>query len=194
MQSMLYHALSVDVCDRLDPPASYTRFADAQLVRVDGVAAWRVRYERNDGMNAGLGGEHYSVVVTEQGRLLGTTWFNQALVAGELPDEDEAYRIALEYLECHASDLLPGLSLQWIQPHDELFVVGNASGGKRVCTLTGMKVKCRNRTDGRYFWVIVGVNGQVVTFERDVVWDTPRARRQTEKWLHDEWLATRRAA
>ena len=51
-----------------------------------------------------------------------------------------------------------------------------------------MKVKCRNSADGTYFWVIVGSDNSVIVFERDIEWDFIRAGRQTEKWLHDDWL------
>jgi hypothetical protein len=54
-----------------------------------------------------------------------------------------------------------------------------------------MKVKCRNTADGRWFWVIVGPGGQVITFERDVVWHTSLGMRCTEMWLHDLWLMHR---
>lgn len=54
-----------------------------------------------------------------------------------------------------------------------------------------MKVKCKSKRDGRYFWVIVGPGGHVITFERDVVWNAAGSMRQTEMWLHDLWLVHR---
>jgi hypothetical protein len=45
--------------------------------------------------------------------------------------------------------------------------------------------------DGRYAWVIVGTEGEVITFERDIVWNTSMSERSTEKWLHDEWRVKR---
>jgi hypothetical protein len=147
-----------------------------------------LRYERSDGQNGGLGGEHYSMVLAPSGRLLGKTWFSAAQCHGELPTVAQAQRIAHSYLEQQAPDLLPGMALQWVQPHHETLRTATADGQTREHTLTGMKVKCRNENDGRYFWVIVGADGVVLTFERDIVWDFTRSLRQTEKWLHDSWL------
>ncbi len=39
-------------------------------------------------------------------------------------------------------------------------------------------------------WVIVGKDNEVITFERDIVWDFVRSGRQTEQWLHDSWLVS----
>lgn len=194
MQALLQHVLPASVGEWLTPPAGFDSLAKVQQVRVDGRSAWHLRYEREDGLNTGLGGEHFSLLIAEEGGLLGSTHFAQDLISAALPDEREAYRHAVAYLEEHASDLIDGLSLQWIEPHGEMFLVDDGHGGKSARTLTGMKVKCRNSKDGRYFWVIVGAQGQVLTFERDVVWDFLRAQRQTEKWLHDSWVVERLTA
>jgi len=50
-------------------------------------------------------------------------------------------------------------------------------------------VKMRNKQDGLWFWVIVGGDGQVIVFERDIYWISFSGRRRTEKWLHDSYLA-----
>lgn len=191
MQALLQHDLPLSAGERLTPPAGFDSLATVQQVRLDGRSAWHLRYERTDGLNTGLGGEHFSLLIAQEGGLLGSTHFAQELMTDALLDEREAYRCAVAYLEEHAADLVAGLSLQWIKPHSETFQVDDGYGGKGVRTLTGMKVKCRNSRDGRYFWVIVSANGQVITFERDVVWDFIRAQRKTEKWLHDEWVMER---
>lgn len=55
--------------------------------------------------------------------------------------------------------------------------------------LRGMKVKMRNKSDGLYFWVIVGADKKVMTFERDIYWQNrPYGHRRTEMWLHDQYL------
>lgn len=172
----------------LQPPAGFTILASAAPVQLDGVPAWHLRYHRNDGANRQLGGEHYSMVLGQDGKLLGKSWFDLALCQGALPSAGQAQRIAFAYLEQHAPDLLPELALQWVQAHEETLYAQQADGGVRPHTLTGMKVKCRNGADGRYFWVIVGPGGVVLTFERNVVWDFAHGQRQTEKWLHDSWL------
>ena len=48
-----------------------------------------------------------------------------------------------------------------------------------------MKTGHRN---GLYAWVIVGEDGQIVTYERDVAWSSAEARRHTHMWLHDQWI------
>lgn len=178
----------------LQPPAGFTTLSSASAVQVDGVPAWHLRYHRDDGANRQLGGEHYSMVLSLTGKLIGKSWFNLDLCKGELPGAGQAQRIAFAYLEQHAPDLLPELALQWVQPHDETLSAQQDDGSHRPHTLTGMKVKCRNEADGRYFWVIVGAGGVVITFERNVVWDFAHGQRQTEKWLHDSWLSEQVAA
>ena len=94
----------------------------------------------------------------------------------------------MDFLRLAAPELLPVLEVSWIEPHDEPLRVSR--GGKTEnLTLTGMKVKMRNRVDGRWMWVIVGADRKVMVFERDIVWVTFPGHRKTEKWLHDAWLA-----
>lgn len=40
--------------------------------------------------------------------------------------------------------------------------------------------------------MIVGADREVMVFERDIVWANLEGRRQSEKWLHDSWLAEQR--
>ncbi|WP_205824903.1 hypothetical protein [Methylobacterium terricola] len=104
-----------------------------------------------------------------------------------LPSKKEAEEIALRFLRKHAPDLLPVLTIRWIDRHDEpLRAVRD--GRTEDLALTGMKVKMRNTADGRWFWAIVGADREVIVFERDIVWINIPGRRQTEKWLHDGWL------
>ncbi|OHV76098.1 hypothetical protein LCM4573_14280 [Rhizobium sp. LCM 4573] len=163
-------------------PPGY-RQVGAGEVSVDGGEARLVRYERADGRNSGFGGEHFSTVTDPSGRLKGFTRMDLSLREGELPGEDEAQNIAMRFLGAHAPDLLPGLRISFIAPHEETV----QSAGRPV-TLTGMKVKMRNMADGRWFWVIVGSDREVMVFERDIVWADLQGRRLTEMWLHDRWL------
>lgn len=163
-------------------PGGFTRLS-ARAVRVDGKAAELVRYERADARNGGLGGEHVSLVLGE-GRLKGFARMDGSLRSGELPSQEESRAIAMAFLSSHAPDLLSRLQISFIAPHDEPVRIDG-----QPATLTGMKVKMRNLADGRWFWVIVGADRQVMVFERDIVWANLQGRRQTEKWLHDSWLA-----
>ncbi|PID66280.1 MAG: hypothetical protein CR975_03805 [Gammaproteobacteria bacterium] len=154
-----------------------------QNVSVDGNPAVLTRYQ-NDA-NDQLTGEHFSTLFG-QDKLQGFVWLAPQLVAGTLPNKQQAQDIADDFLRAYAPDLYANKELHWIKPHDETIVVA----GKKQ-TITGMKVKMRQRQNGLWFWVIVGNNRQVIIFERDIVWLDFKFKRQTEKWLHDDWLVAR---
>lgn len=167
-------------------PTGY-REAGRRSATVDGEAAELVRFEREDGRSVGFGGEHFSTVTASNGRLKGFARIDLDLVGRDLPSREEAQAIAMDFLQKQAPDLLPGMKLSWIDPHDEPLRV--IRDGRTVnLTLKGMKVKMRNTADGRWFWVIVGADRKVMVFERDIHWITFPGHRGTEKWLHDSWL------
>lgn len=168
-------------------PTGYAEIA-RRRVAVDGEKAELVRYRRSDGRNAALGGEHFSTVTAEDGRLKGFARMDLDLVGGQLPSRQETQAIALDFLRTAAPELLPVLEISWIEPHDEPLRV-TSNGRTENLTLTGMKVKMRNKADGRWMWVIIGADRKVMVFERDIVWVTFPGHRKTEKWLHDAWLA-----
>ena len=156
-------------------------------VAVDGEVAVLTRYERRDGRNTGLGGEHFSTVVASDGTLKGFANITLGLVNKPLPSRERSEQIARTFLEGSAPDLLPRMKISWIEPHDEAIrIVRN--GRSETVTLTGMKMKARNQADGRWFWVIVGSDEKPMVFERDITWVTFPGHRKTEKWLHDDWL------
>lgn len=168
-------------------PAGYRETA-RRTVSVDDEGAELVRYERTDGRNAALGGEHFSTVIADNGRLKGFARIDLDLVGGQLPSREEAQAIAMDFLRDAAPDLLPGLKISWIDAHDEPLRV-TRNGQTEDLTLTGMKVKMRNTADGLWMWVIVGADRKVMVFERDINWISFPGHRGTEKWLHDSWLA-----
>jgi len=168
-------------------PAAFAEVS-RRLVTVDEVPAELIRYERADGRNGGLGGEHVSAVVDGTGKLKGFARLDRALAEGTLPSRDQSRAVALDFLERFAPDLLARYEIKWIEPHDEVIRADDDA-----VTITGMKVKVFNQADGRWFWVVVGADGDVAVFERDIVWITIPGHRQTEKWLHDSWLAERGA-
>jgi hypothetical protein len=164
-------------------PPTYT-LVDARRVTRDNRPVWHFRHERDDNRNAGLGGEHVSFVVdAETSRLLGMTRMEVQHADGDLPDRETARTVAEGFLKDTAPDLHGSLDILWIEPHDETIT---ADGHDVV--VTGVKVKCRDPS-GTYAWVIVGPGTEVITFERDVIWNDDMSRRETEKWLHDDWLA-----
>jgi hypothetical protein len=179
---------------RLNIPNSFV-LVNQQSVLMDGEPIRHLRYERADQQNRNLSGEHISAVISEKDdRLKGFTQMDEQLSKGELPDQEQARKAAITYLQKHAPDLINTMEVRWIKPHEERIQVRSEAGQPQSVTITGMKVKCYNPTDGRYFWVIVGAQAQIITFERDIVWSTDMGRRQTEKWLHDTWLAEQRQA
>lgn len=101
-----------------------------------------MRYERTDGRNAALGGEHFSIVIAADGRLKGFARIDGALVGGQLPTREETQAIAMDFLRDAAPDLLPVLKISWIEPHDEPLRVAR-NGRAEDLTLTVMKVKMR---------------------------------------------------
>lgn len=143
------------------------------------------RFER-DSDKIHYNSENTSLLISEAGRLEG---LSRLLPMYEFRnnniDQDEARNIAEIFLQRYAPDLLLNYTVQWIDRHDE-FIYEN---GRKI-TISGVKVKCRNINDGLYFWVIVSPAKDVLVFERDIEWDFIRAGRQTEKWLHDDWLQT----
>lgn len=166
-------------------PAGYL-LRDARLEAMDEVPVWVYRFEKANGENSGLGGEHFSLVVNaETDTILGFTKMDGGLAEGDLPSRDEARRVAMETFDSLAPGLAPTLQVQWIEPHEETLLVEGGS-----VTITGMKVKCRQNS-GKYAWVIVGPGGDVITFEREIIWDSGMSRRATQKWLHDSWLLER---
>lgn len=156
-------------------------------VTVDGEAAELVRYERRDGRNVGLEGEHFSMVVAADGTLKGFANISLDLVGLPLPNRERTEQIARAFLQGEAPDLLPRMEISWIEPHDEPIRITRNDRIETV-TLTGMKVKARNRANGKWFWVIVGGDEKPLVFERDIIWVTFPGQRKTEKWLHDSWL------
>ncbi|MFP1626951.1 hypothetical protein ACLB9X_17635 [Streptomyces sp. 5K101] len=144
-----------------------------------------VRYEQ--GTPRDLGGEHITTVVGADGTLLGYTRMTAAAArAPRATDEDAARDAAFTWLKGFAAGYADGLDVQWVNDHDE--EVRDPAGAAH--TITGLKVKTHH-DNGRYTWVIVDGDGQVITYERDVRWDSDAGRRGTEMWLHDKWIAAR---
>ncbi|MDO5639881.1 MAG: hypothetical protein Q4G28_08440 [Neisseria sp.] len=152
-------------------------------VKADGETLQWVRYQPRGQTQMQLGGEHFSTVATPEGCLKGFAWMGAPLLGGTLPDKAAAEAEAERFLRRYAPDLADNKEVHWVDRHDEPLLVN----GEQT-TLTGMKVKMRNPADGRWFWVIVGNHGRAMVFERDIVWVSFPGHRQTEKWLHDEWL------
>lgn len=158
-----------------------------RAIRVDKETVQLTRYERKDGRNKGIEGEHFSTVMAADGTLKGFANMSLDLAGKPLPSRERTETIARNFLQSHAPDLLPRMEISWTRPHDEP-IQAQRDGRIETVMLTGMKLKARNLADGRWFWVIVGSDAKAMVFERDIVWITFPGQRKTEKWLHDSWL------
>lgn len=171
----------------LDVPANYV------LNRVregsqNGEEVWIFRYAKRSGASNGLGGEHYSFVARKRdGRVLGCTWMDRSLADGALPEKDAAAACAWRFLDRVAPGLSGQLEVLWIERHDERIAIIE-NGKPTSIIISGMKVKCRDKENDDYAWVVAGPNEAIVTFERGIRWVNGRV---TEKWLHDGWLQER---
>jgi hypothetical protein len=150
----------------------------------DGEKVTVTRYQPTEEVR--LGGPHVCVVRGEDGRVVGYTALDPDAHNDprDLPGAEQARQAAYSWLGRTDDDYLQGLTEQWVDRHDETVV--DEDGREHV--IPGVKVKTRHE-DGRYAWVIVGADSRVVTFERDVTWDTAARRRATQMWLHDTWIA-----
>lgn len=155
-----------------------------------------LRHERSDGRNTGLGGEHFSVLINlEEERLDGVHHMDRRY-SNAVPEEQVALQRAREFLAAAAPDLAKRAEERWVKPlrkepleppHDSGFAfVECETGGSR--TAIGVRVKMFDATTGTWAWVVVGHDGGIVSFERDISWDSQRKRRMTEQWLHDPWV------
>ena len=158
-----------------------------RTVSVDGAPSTLTRYERRDGRNTGLGGEHFSTLIGADGRLKGFAYLTLDGAGKPLPSRERSEQIARAFLREFAPDLLPSMRISSIAPHTESIRVRRA-GGDTAAQLTGMRVKARNTSDGSWFWVTIGADETPILFERDLQWSNIRMRRTTEEWLYDRWL------
>ncbi|MFC9897735.1 hypothetical protein ACFVMC_28950 [Nocardia sp. NPDC127579] len=144
-----------------------------------------VRYEQD--ARRDLGGEHITTVVGADGTLLGYTRMTASAASGPAATDRVAARTAAAtWLNGFAADYAAGLDLQFVEPHEEQ--IRDSTGVTR--TITGLKVKSHHAS-GLYAWTIVDGDGQVITYERDIRWDSGAGRRGTEMWMHDKWIAAR---
>jgi hypothetical protein len=166
----------------IDIPIGYVFDKSYQTV-TDGNKGYLFRYTK--GINDQLGGEHFSFIVTADApyKLLGFTYMDKRFANKKLISKDETESIARNFLKKADIQLNKNLENQWIDQHDEQIIID----GKTI-TVTGMKYKCYNKTDNTCTWVIIGSDGTIITFERDIIWSNGMQKRITEKWLHDNWL------
>lgn len=159
-------------------------FHSVKKVKVDNVSAYLFRYQKNK--KDKLNGEHFSFVVSEKDKqILGFTNMDKKYSNQSMISKEKTKEIATDFFEKLSSELAESLENMWIEQHDEEIIVN----GKKTI-ISGMKYKCYRSSDADYAWVIVGFDGSIITFERNIFWDNKAHKRISEKWLHDSWLKT----
>ena len=166
----------------IEIPKDY-QFQSVSKVNADNVPAYLFRFEKST--NKGLKGEHYSFVISEKDKqVLGFTNMDKKYSNTKMLSKAETEKIAKNFLLKLDKSLANTLKNLWIERHDEEI---NVDGEKTV--LVGMKYKCYRASQNDYAWVIVGFDGSVITFERNIKWYNNEHKRITEKWLHDNWVS-----
>lgn len=163
-----------------DIPNDY-HFHSVNKVNVDDITAYLFRFEKQENKN--IGGEYFSFLISEDKEILGFTNMDKKYATAKMLSKSETQRIAKEFLLKTDKLLATDLKNLWIEKHDEEILI---NGQKMI--LSGMKYKCYRSSQKDYAWVIVGFDGSIMTFERNIRWNTIAHKRITEKWLHDSWL------
>lgn len=161
-------------------PENYL-FHSINKVKADDISAYLLRFEKLE--NKGLAGEHFSFIISENREILGFTNLDKKYQDKKMLSQSETEKIAKEFLLKVDKSLAYDLKNLWIKQHDEQITI---NGQETV--LTGMKYKCYRASKNDFSWVIVGFDGSVITFERNIKWNNDEHKRITEKWLHDSWL------
>jgi len=178
----------------IDIPYGYS-LSVVRMFSHDIVPIFLFRYERENGINSGLGGEHFSVSIDiDVTKIMGTMHIDEAHCGPGLPTEDDAKVRAMGFVNNIAPDLYRSIDIKWVAPllenpvkipHDAPFPFTNR---KQKALVTGMRVKMLFTDINSWGWVIVGRNNSIISFEREVVWNELMHRRSTPAWLHDEYI------
>lgn len=167
---------------QIEIPDAY-HFHTVSKVKTNDVEAYLFRYQKDE--NKGFNGEHFSFLVSkDEKQILGFTNMNTKFTDLNMLSRKKTEQIAKKFLMKIDKSLTDSLENLWIERHDEQIFVDNG----KATTLAGMKYKCYRSFQDDYAWVIVGHDGSIVTFERDIKWNAEEHRRITEKWLHDNWV------
>jgi hypothetical protein len=167
------------------------KLASYELVAHDNTPVYWLRFHKENSQTS-LGGEHFSCTISkEDHKLMGLMHLEDKFDTDSCIEEEKAKEIALKFLKDHAEDLIDTVEIRWIRPtrkipiaspHDDGFTLNS---GKII---TGMRVKLWANNNKTYAWVIVHPSGEVISFERDIIWNTLKRRRTTNRWLHDSWI------
>lgn len=164
-------------------PQAY-HYHSTRKIQVDEISAYLIRYQKDE--NKGLLGEHFSFVISEKDKqILGFTTMDRKYSNLNMLSKEESKKIAKEFLLKMDNTLAEELENLWIERHDEQIIINTDES----VTIAGMKYKCYRPSTNDYTWVIIGYDGSIITFERNILWNTEAQSRISEKWLHDNWLS-----
>lgn len=166
------------------------------LLSHDSIPVFVFRYQQSHQEQSVLGGEHFSVSVDlDATKIMGFIHIEKQHCGSGLPSEDQAKAIAAEFLPTIAPDLVGKYEIKWVMaqlekpnkiPHESPFPFVDLHGEAHL--VTGMRVKLFFEQLGTWGWVIVGRDNNVISFEREVNWNTIMNRRSTPGWLHDSFI------
>ncbi len=169
--------------EKIEIPDGY-HFSSVKKVMANDVSSYLFRYQK-DG-NKGKKGEYFSFIISEkEKRILGFTNMDRKYANLQMLSKEQTAAIAKDFLVEIDSELAAELKNLWIERHDEHILVT----GEKGITVAGMKYKCYRLIKDDYAWVIVGFDGSIITFERNIKWNNDAQKRITEKWLHDSWVS-----
>ncbi|MBN6188925.1 hypothetical protein JQN58_18900 [Aneurinibacillus sp. BA2021] len=114
---------------------------------------WVFRYEKTKQEDDGLGGEHYSFTVDQDGyRILGITWMDQHVASGQqLPSEKRTKELVQSFLNRTQPGLFERLENHWIRPHDRPFPVFVFYHCVRQVIPSNVKNTMDRRDESEYF-------------------------------------------
>jgi len=189
---MLFEEIYNDVMKIIQVPQGF-EISTIQKVKHNEEDVHWLRFTK-EGNAHKLGTEHFSITYDASHKIIkGYMRLDKSLCIPEasLLSEEEAKDLAFKFVEKYAADMVNDLELRWIKPlrevpqnppHDQGFLIDGDT------LLLGVRVKLWNKKEEKFSWVIVGKDGEVISFERDIRWDFERKVRLTQRWLHDNWL------
>lgn len=168
--------------EQIEIPENY-KLKSVKKVRFNEINVYLFRYVKNK--NEESMSEHFSFIVAEKSlKILGFTLMDKKHSQLKMLSQTETEIIARDFLKNIDSSLNDELENLWIERHDEQIIVD----GNVKITISGMKYKCFRPSKNDYTWVIVGFDGTIITYERDIKWNGKEQKRVTNKWLHDNWI------
>lgn len=164
-------------------PSGYY-FYSVKKVIVDNEQVFLFRYQKDKSENKNR--EHFSFVMSEnEKQILGFTYMDKKFSNSKMIAKSDTKKIAEKFLKGLDPSLVSELKNLWIEKHDEQVFIDS-----KGITISGMKYKCYRASTNDYCWVIVGFDGTIITFERNIKWDNEAGKRISEKWLHDSWVSS----